>query len=163
MKKLLIVVCALSMLIVCVGCGPVYCVAYAADGDTDTADAADGEDKPVVETVETPAGQTVSVTMSPVVKSGEDKADTVTVYNAESQSDHEDGTLPALVKKVFGTYTPRTQKVTNYLADGSTVESTEVISGIAGVDWYWITGVVLFSQVLWSFFRFLGVVIKSHG
>lgn len=37
----------------------------------------------------------------------------------------------------------------------------EPVNGLAGLDWYWLSGVFLFSLVLWSFFRFLGVVFKK--
>lgn len=55
----------------------------------------------------------------------------------------------------------RTQTVTTVEADGSTTSSIEPVNGLAGLDWYWLSGVFLFSLVLWSFFRFLGVVFKK--
>lgn len=70
--------------------------------------------------------------------------------------------LPGLVTAVLGEYTPRTQTVTTYLFDGTTLMTVEPVPGIAGLDWYWIGGLFLFALVLWSFFRFLGVVFK-HG
>lgn len=71
-----------------------------------------------------------------------------------------DSALTSAVKAVLGTYQPRTQTVTYYLSDGTTTTSTEPVPGLAGLDWYWLSGVFLFSLVLWSFFRFLGVVFK---
>lgn len=68
--------------------------------------------------------------------------------------------LPAVVRSVFGDYHQRTQTVTETAADGTTTTSTEPVPGLAGLDWYWLSGVFLFSLVLWSFFRFLGVVFK---
>lgn len=70
--------------------------------------------------------------------------------------------LPGLVTAVLGEYTPRTQTVTTYLFDGTTLMTVEPVPGIAGLDWYWIGGLFLFALVLWSFFRFLGVIFK-HG
>lgn len=68
--------------------------------------------------------------------------------------------LPAVVRSVFGDYHQRTQTVTETAADGTSVTSTEPVPGLAGLDWYWLSGVFLFTIVLWSFFRFLGVVSK---
>ena len=68
--------------------------------------------------------------------------------------------LPAVVRSVFGDYHQRTQTVTETAADGTSVTSTEPVPGLAGLDWYWLSGVFLFTIVLWSFFRFLGVVFK---
>ena len=68
--------------------------------------------------------------------------------------------LPAVVRSVFGDYHQRTQTITETAADGTSVTSTEPVPGLAGLDWYWLSGVFLFTIVLWSFFRFLGVVFK---
>lgn len=68
--------------------------------------------------------------------------------------------LPAVVRSVFGEYQVRTQTVTETAADGTSITSVEPVPGLAGLDWYWLSGVFLFTIVLWSFFRFLGVVFK---
>lgn len=68
--------------------------------------------------------------------------------------------LPAVVRSVFGDYHQRTQTVTETATDGTSVTSTEPVPGLAGLDWYWLSGVFMFTIVLWSFFRFLGVVFK---
>ena len=68
--------------------------------------------------------------------------------------------LPAVVRSVFGDYHQRTQTVTETASDGTSVTSTEPVPGLAGLDWYWLSGVFLFTIVLWSFFRFLVVVFK---
>ena len=70
--------------------------------------------------------------------------------------------FPAMVVSLFGEYTPKTYSVTTYLSDGSTVTTTEYVPGLAGLDWPWLAGVVLFALVLWSFFRLLGGVLR-HG
>ena len=71
-----------------------------------------------------------------------------------------DNSLLAMVNSVFGDYQPRTQTVTETYADGSTVTYTEVIDGLGGLDWYWLGGVLVFTIVLWSFFKFLGGIFK---
>ena len=69
--------------------------------------------------------------------------------------------LPGVVKSVFGEYHPRTQTITETRSDGTVLTSVECVPGLAGLDWYWISGVFMFGLVLWSFFRFLGGVLKS--
>lgn len=77
----------------------------------------------------------------------------------DSQPVDETG-LPAVVKSVFGEYHPRTQTVTETRTDGTVLTSVECVPGLAGLDWYWISGVLLFAMVLWSFFRFVGGIFK---
>ena len=68
--------------------------------------------------------------------------------------------LKYIISALFGEYTPRTRTVTVHLADGTTAETTEIIPGVAGMDWHWIAGVGLFSVVLLCFFKALGGVLK---
>lgn len=68
--------------------------------------------------------------------------------------------FPAILSGIFGTYAPRTQTVTTYLSDGSSVTSVEIVPGLAGLDWYWLSGVLLFALVLFGLLRFLGVIFK---
>lgn len=74
----------------------------------------------------------------------------------------EGGALVSVVNTVFGDYQPRTQTVTEVLSDGSTVTYTETIEGLAGLDWYWLGGVLIFCIVLLSFFKLLGSVFKGR-
>ena len=86
------------------------------------------------------------------------QAYTVTALNDVPQEDPD--ALSAVVSNLFGTYTPRTQTVTEYLADGSSVTYDEVIPGVAGLDWPWLAGVGLFGLSLWSLFLLIGGVLK---
>ena len=144
LKKFLVFVCALSMLFCCLT------VAYA-EGEGESSG-------------ETPVEDNSGDTPAPVVVvSGEgDTPAAVVIYDLDDADAPASGSLPATVLSVFGTYAPRTQSVTTYLPDGTTVQSTEIVRGIAGVDWYWISGVVVFLLILWSFFKLLGVVF-IHG
>lgn len=72
------------------------------------------------------------------------------------------GALVSVVKTVFGDYQPRTQTVTEVRSDGSTVTYTETVDGFAGLDWYWLGGVLVFCIVLLSFFKFLGGIFKAR-
>ena len=72
--------------------------------------------------------------------------------------------IHAILIEIFGEYIPLSQTVlrTYTSADGtiSTTEIQEVISGIAGVNFEWIAGVLLFALCLYSLFRLLGVLLK---
>lgn len=68
-----------------------------------------------------------------------------------------------MIIQLFGVYTPVTYTtyVTTEVEGTLSTELVEVVaSGAAGLDWPWIMGVLLFSIVLWSLFRLLGVFFK---
>lgn len=66
-----------------------------------------------------------------------------------------------LIIELFGVYTPVTYMENVYDAAGEVVNMQEVVaSGVAGVDWPWVMGVILFAIVLYSLFRILGVFFK---
>lgn len=110
-------------------------------------------DTPADDTAQTDTGSPVIIMQS---ESSAPSATRSTVLDTPSLSDG----LPAVVRSVFGEYQVRTQTVTEIAADGSSTTSVEPVPGLAGLDWYWLSGIFLFSLVLWSFFRFLGVVFK---
>ncbi|MCI8593747.1 MAG: hypothetical protein HFF09_00640 [Oscillospiraceae bacterium] len=62
-----------------------------------------------------------------------------------------------LIVTIFGIYEPVTTAV--YDASGAVVGQA-VASGVAGVDWPYLAGILLFALVLYSFFRLLGMVLK---
>lgn len=68
--------------------------------------------------------------------------------------------LSEAVTALFGTYTPRTQTVTQHLEDGSVITYQEVIPGLAGLDWSWLASVFLFALVLFSLLRMIGGLLK---
>lgn len=57
---------------------------------------------------------------------------------------------------IFGEYTPLTAPTLT--ATGEIVDVA--IPGMAGVDWPYLAGVVLFGLVLYCFFRLVGVLLK---
>ena len=136
-----------------------------------------GEDStptvPPISSVDVDDGKTtVVIVQQPAAN--EEKTDDTAADGEEDQAaadvqlttnidDHvEDATgLPGVVKSVFGEYHPRTQTITETRADGTVLTSVECVPGLAGLDWYWISGVFMFGLILWSFFRFLGGVLKS--
>lgn len=84
------------------------------------------------------------------------------VSSFDNGAEQPNESMSGIVSAVFGEYSPKTQTVSLTLDNGTVVTSQEIIPGVAGMDWHWIAGVFLFSVVLWSFFRFLGVIFK-HG
>ena len=67
-----------------------------------------------------------------------------------------------LILTIFGAYEPVTTTASYVVpgAEGSTLAEVQVIaSGLAGVDWPWVAGVILFGIVLYSFLRLVGVLL----
>lgn len=129
------------------------------DFETTLSNAADTKaDTPVVQEQD---GKTVVVIQQAPAAEPEETTDSDSLLSSalDSQPVDESG-LPAVVKSVFGEYHPRTQTVTETRTDGTVLTSVECVPGLAGLDWYWLSGVFMFSLVLWSFFRFIGVVFK---
>lgn len=108
---------------------------------------------------ETPTESSGSSTVVNVMPSSEVISRTVEI---DPYVEGEGGALVSVVNTVFGDYQPRTQTVTEVLSDGSTVTYTETIEGLAGLDWYWLGGVLIFCIVLLSFFKLLGSVFKGR-
>ena len=130
---------------------------------------------PPISSIDVDDGKTtVVIVQQPATDTGEDKTDDAATDGEDDQTaadvqltttvdeQVEDVTgLPGVVKSVFGEYHPRTQTITETRSDGTVLTSVECVPGLAGLDWYWLSGVFMFGLVLWSFFRFLGGVLKS--
>lgn len=135
------------------------------------------EEQVEIVTEETEQGVTVNVnlpgTTDPVDSSsdsGEELEQTVaSTYSVaalnetepETASDPEQQTMKDVIVMVLGDYSPRTQTVTQYLSDGSSETYTEIVPGVAGMDWEWISGAGLFGLVLFSFLKLVGVLLKN--
>lgn len=77
----------------------------------------------------------------------------------------ESGAVPAamadVVTTVFGEYQRRTYTVSHYDASGNVIAtSTELVPGLAGLDYAWLIGVVLFALVLCGFLRLIGGLLR---
>lgn len=70
-------------------------------------------------------------------------------------------TMKDILVAIFGTYTPVTTEVSVTAADGTVSTVAQVVSGMAGVDWPYVLGVLLFAVILYSFFRLVGTVLKG--
>lgn len=81
-------------------------------------------------------------------------------YEVGDMAERTDSTVAAAVVSVFGEYQPITHTVTDHLSDGSSVTYEQVVPGLAGVDWVWVTGAAFSAMVLYSVFRLLGVLVK---
>lgn len=77
-----------------------------------------------------------------------------------SAVDTDTQTLSDTMTALFGPYTPRTQTVTEYLSDGSSTTYTQVVPGLAGLDWPWLASVGLFALFLYSLLRMIGGLLK---
>ena len=106
------------------------------------------EPEEVIEDVIPPVGTTYSVTQL-------DENGSAPVGDPDEQS------MKEVVALVLGDYTPRTQTVTHYLSDGTSESHTEIVPGVAGLDWEWISGAGLFGLVLYSFLKLVGVLLKN--
>lgn len=62
-----------------------------------------------------------------------------------------------LLESIFGTYSPIMTDVYN---DVGEVIGEVVASGMAGVDWPYLSGVLIFCIALYSLFRIVGVFFK---
>lgn len=91
---------------------------------------------------------------------GSDVSSTLPSGVVES-SEPEEGTMKAVLQSIFGVYEPVQQSITVTLSDGTTADCQEVVTGISGVDWAYISGVALFGLSLAAFFKTLRVVINS--
>lgn len=72
--------------------------------------------------------------------------------------------MKSMLIELFGEYTPVMFEQVSYIQTTELgyvkVTNDVVASGLAGVDWPWVMGVLLFAIVLYSLFRILGVFFK---
>lgn len=74
--------------------------------------------------------------------------------------------MQSIIESIFGTYTPVTYQVTEYIEDtvnGVLIPNTyDVIpAGLAGCDWTYILGVAVFIVTLYCVLRIIGAVISN--
>lgn len=80
------------------------------------------------------------------------------VSSLDPETEERDG-LAGVVSGIFGAYTPRTYTTTTYI-DGQAVTATEIVPGVAGLDWPWLCGAGLFALMLFCLFKLLGGIWK---
>lgn len=72
-------------------------------------------------------------------------------------------TFKSFITSLFGTYTPVSYTVSQTVQIGEEVytDTYDVIaSGLAGVDWPWVIGALLFLIALYSFFRIISMILR---
>lgn len=84
----------------------------------------------------------------------------VVVKDIVDRTDVERTSLTDAIHALFGEYTPRTYTVTTYLDDGTAIQSTEIVPGLAGLDYDWIAGVSVFVLALYCIFRMIGGMFR---
>lgn len=85
-------------------------------------------------------------------------------------SPNDDETVPSsdgssamadVVVSVLGEYRRKTQTVTEMDSEGNVLAvSTEIVPGLAGLDYEWIAGAVLFALFLFSLMKLIGGLLK---
>ena len=111
-----------------------------------------------VEVVLPSAAPTAEPTATPEPTASPEPVKVITTLS--DPSDPEQGSLKSIILQVFGEYEPRTQTIETSQGDQQTTQ-TEIVPGIAGVDWPWLAGVLVFSIAFYGFFRILGVLIRG--
>lgn len=67
-----------------------------------------------------------------------------------------------VIEDVLGEYRRQTYTIEEYNAEGDLIgTSTEYVPGLAGLDYAWITGAILFALFVSAFFKLLGGLIRS--
>lgn len=67
--------------------------------------------------------------------------------------------LVGVISDIFGAYIPRTYTTNTYI-DGEVVTGTEIVPGLAGLDWPWLCGAAMFGIMLFCLFKLLGGIWK---
>lgn len=132
-----------------------------------------------IETTKDEEGVTVNVTIQQPDSSSAEISDTemvepdsVSSYTVSNYGLSENGssdieasvsTMSDAIKGVLGEYYPRTYTVSQYAADGTLLgTTTEIVPGLAGLDYEWIVGAVLFALFLYGILRMIGGFLCSR-
>lgn len=113
----------------------------------------------VVTLLITPAFASAAEGADPVQVTVIEAYDPVSVPDLEAEFGSRSAFIEAL-EGIFGEYQPRTYLVTTYLSDGTAVTSTEVVPGLAGLDWLWISAVALFAMFVFCLMKLIGGAVK---
>jgi len=107
-----------------------------------------------------------------LVEDGEIAADdpasvrTFSVTSLDVLEDPQSGDVPQVmvdvIESVLGEYQRMTYTVETVDSEGNVIAtSTEYVPGLAGLDYAWITGAVLFGMLIAGCFKLLGGLIRS--
>lgn len=113
-------------------------------------------------------GTTVSTTESGVtVNVTYPDADTYSVVTVEPLSEGDPSedlasTMASVIEGVLGEYHREIYTVTEYDSEGNVIAtSTQYVDGLAGLDYAWISGAMIFGLCIAGLFKLLGGLIRS--
>lgn len=91
---------------------------------------------------------------------------TISLTRLDVSEGEQSGMVPSVmaevVESVLGEYQRRTYTVEVYDDNGDLIgTSTEYVPGLAGLDYAWITGAILFAMFIGGIFKLLGGLIRS--
>lgn len=74
--------------------------------------------------------------------------------------------MKSIIYDLFGSYNPNTYEVVTTVTNPETGEVTtttayKIAEGMAGVDFEFVAGVLLFAICLWSMFVLLSIIIRG--
>lgn len=125
------------------------------------------DDKNIVVNVTVQAPAAVEATPEPVLESADSvPEETPSVYAVSTfrvvndNSQPEEGSFAQTIVDLFGEYQPRTQVVTEIMSDGSVVTHEEIVPGLAGLDWQWLSEVLIFTVFLFCVMKLIGGLFK---
>ena len=80
----------------------------------------------------------------------------------DEQSGAVSSVMAEVIESVLGEYQRRTYTVEQYDTEGNLIgTSTEYVPGLAGLDYAWITGAILFGVFISGIFKLLGGLMRS--
>lgn len=83
----------------------------------------------------------------------------VITHDLKTSGDRGEGSIVTALTAILGEYSPATYQTVTYM-DGATIITTEVVPGVAGLDWPWLAGAGLFALMLFCLFKLLGGLWK---
>lgn len=157
-----------ALVLCCFLCVPAFAVDEVGIGDSvPVAVETVPDDKQVVVNVVMPAAsETASDSSvdgeasSPAALTNVSGSAVYSTYSLDNTEVPVEASLPGVLVALFGEYQPRTQTVTEYLADGTEVTYQQYVDGLAGLDWTWIASVVLFAMSLYCVLRMIGGCLR---
>lgn len=149
MRRVLLLACTLCLLLIT----PVYAV-----------ESEDTSDVPNAETPVEDDAAPSSETVSPVIEM-DTSYRTFSVSSlddvASAPSDGDSSTMDQVVVKVLGEYQRQTMTVQEMDTEGNVLAtSTQYVPGLAGLDWEWIAGALLFGLMILCVMRTIGGLLK---
>lgn len=84
---------------------------------------------------------------------------TNTTRDLRTDTARPEGSVVSVLTSILGEYSPATYQTITYM-DDATVVTTEIVPGLAGLDWPWIASAGIFALMLFCLFKLLGGLWK---